>query len=238
MRIWLMLVLLALASPAFAGESPQSATLWLRAQVTIDADGRIAALEWDEVGGTGRAVVDHIDPIVRGWEFVPGMVDGVPAATRTRLTVRTLVEAEQGAILVSIDRASTGASRISMPPPIYPEAALKGRVSADVMVEVEIAADGAVTLAGASFEGSRGDAHREKFLRAVEAVVPRWKFQLEEVGGRPIATRMSVPVSFCTMSATWCEQRRRAAASRPVAPGEALALESAVRLTSDPRSGI
>lgn len=238
MRIHLLLALLALSLPALAADSSRSATLWLNAQVTIDADGRISSLEWREERPAGRAVIDHIEPIVRGWEFVPGTVDGVPAATRTRLTVRTSIVEEQGALSVYIAEAATGASSIDMQPPRFPLVALKDRVDAEVVTEIDIAADGTITLVDMRFEGSRGILHRKAFLRAAESAIREWSFRLEEVGGHPVATRMSVPVTFCVQGSSWCARRERAAATRPVAPGEALALESAVSLKSDPRTGI
>ncbi|MDH5823077.1 energy transducer TonB [Luteimonas sp. RD2P54] len=238
MRAWLLLSLLVLLSPAFAQDAPRSVDLWLGAEVTIDTDGRIASLEWKEQSDTDRIVIDQIEPIVRSWEFVPGTVDGVPAVTRTGLSLRTRIVEGGDAISVYIEDASTGASTTSMHPPSYPGAALRDRVSAEVIAEIEIAADGAVVLVGTRFEGSRDTLHRRQFLRAAEDAVRDWEFTLEEVGGHPVATRMSVPITFCVDPSGWCRQRERAAAMRPVAPGQALALESAVSLKSDPRTGI
>lgn len=238
MRIHLLLALLALSAPVLAEDFPRSATLWLNAQATIDAGGRISSLEWREERPAGRAVIDRIEPIVRGWEFIPGTVDGVPAATRTKLTVRTSIMEEQGALSVYITEANTGASSIDMPPPRFPLGALKDRVDAEVVAEIEIAADGTVTLVDTRFEGSRGNSHRREFLRAAESAIREWSFRLEEVDGHPVATRMNVPITFCVGGSSWCAERARDAATRPVAPGEALALESAVSLKSDPLTGI
>lgn len=241
MRFVLLAMLLLPWGLTAADSPPHSAELWLKARALIDADGRISALDWEEEGPGGRVVIEHIEPIVRGWEFVPGMVAGEPASTQTTLSLRTRVsERPDASIDVRILEASTGAATQAAVPPRYPTAALRAGASAEVVSEIDIAADGSISIAALHFEGSLRISYKRDFLKAAEAAIRQWTFRLEEVDGHPVATRMRVPITFCTQPSRWCKQleQERAQTAGAVEPDSAVALESVVRLQSDPRAGI
>ncbi len=229
----------ALSLPA-AGIAAPPATidLHLSADVTVDVDGRIQSLQWTEQQGLQAAVAQRIEGAIRGWEFEPGKVNGKAAETRTALGVHVVAsDTPDGRVLLRFAKAATGPRKTAMVPPRYPEAGVRAGVSAKVVMTVDVAADGSVTVAESRFEGSKGTRGRAAFLQATEKAVQAWTFRPETVGGHGVASRVEVPVTFCLSSSRWCEQQAESADARLAVPsGTPVALDSAVALKTDIRA--
>jgi hypothetical protein len=211
--------------------------LWLKADIVIDADGRIASLEWREDRKPLQAIARKLEPEVRDWTFEPGTVQGVPAETSTRLTVRLgLDEADDGAVAVRIRGAHTGAYIDALTPPRYPPEGFRRGVEANIVSTIEVSADGNVSIGDMDFTGSRDQIARDDFLEAAKAAILTWRVQPEHVGGHAVATRMQIPMSFCIdTGGKWCAKHAfREAKGGPVPPETPIALESAVRLLNLP----
>lgn len=151
---------------------------------------------------------------VKGLELIPAELkvsfrfNQVPLATalallseETRLDVQEnagTIEIKQGAVpAASAERASVlqpgqvDAQSRQLNPPAYPADALKeGKVGTTVMV-VDIDAHGAVM--GAKVERSSGDARLDS---AALSAVAKWTFRPEIKGGKPVASKLRVPVEF------------------------------------------
>ena len=186
---------LALALSANARAATDSFDVWLKADITIAADGSIESLAWEEQPAARQVVQTRIEPLVRRWEFIPGSVDGRHARTETYLNVQVLGVAQpDGTLTLTFGKATTGAQLGMLMPPRYPRDAAIGGVSAAVTAIVAIDATGAVTLESSEFHGTR---YRKQFVAAAESAVKGWSFELERVAGHPVPAKLSVPITFC-----------------------------------------
>lgn len=225
---------LALAcQAALAKPRAEQATVWLKAGVEISTEGKITALEWTATREIEKAIAARIEPAVRAWQFEPGRIDGVPQPTTTHLKIKIRAEQNNDSVALFIDDASTGAMSSMLAPPVYPESAMRASADAVVVAEVAVAEDGQATVEKIDFRGNR-PAYRKQFVQATEAAIANWSFVPERVGGRPLATRMRVPVTFCTTTLDCAHKYPvRDAAHTPAPlgpPDQPVALESAVRL--------
>lgn len=192
--VWMGYLALALSANAHA--AADSFNVWLKADITIAADGSIESLAWKEQPAARQVVQARIEPLVRRWEFIPGSVDGRHARTETYLTVQVSGVAQpDGTLTLKFGKATTGARPGTLMPPMYPREAVMGRVSGAVTSIVAIDAAGVVTLESSEFHGTR---FRKQFVAAAESAVKGWTFDLERVAGHAVPAKLSVPISFCT----------------------------------------
>jgi len=237
---WLSAPCLA-AQQVQAGSDGKSAEVWVKAGITIDPEGSVTALQWEGKPGPALAAVQAvIEPKVRKLVFEPGRLNGVAAETETTLSLKLVVRerADKGWD-VRIADASTGAVALEMGPPRYPASQLRAGTEAEVVSEIGIDGDGRVTLLDVAYRGSgKRESGRKDFVDASTEAVNGWKYRVERVGGHPVAARMSVPIQFCISPSKrpWCdgsEGKARSANGREAPAGEAVALDSVVRLRTD-----
>ena len=231
---WLLAVALSFPGAAIAAE-PASIDVFLSADVTVDAQGRVQSLQWSEAQGLRALVAQRIDATVRGWQFEPGKINGIPTETRTGLSVRVVAsDAPDGDVRLRFAQARTGPAKVMLVPPRYPFSASKSGVSAKFVVTVDVAEDGSVSLFDSTFLGNRGERGRAALQAAVEAAVQEWRFVPETVAGHPVTTRLRIPVEFCLPHSDWCRQETMSRnAGLDVPAGTPVALDSAVQLKTD-----
>jgi TonB family protein len=221
-------------SPAPA--APEAKKVTLVAKATIGADGRITGLEWLGDNKIEQLLQARLEPRVRAWEFTPGALDGVPAETRTRLSVTLSARpAADGGLALEVLGAGTGPTLLVRHAPAYPSAALRGLREALVTTTMSINADGTTSAGEIEVEASHGD--ERAFRDAVKQAMAKWSYEPETVGGRPVTGTFRVPTTFCLPDdSDWCARRKaeKAAAGMPMAKdGEAVGLESAVKLKTE-----
>ncbi|MEO8365699.1 MAG: energy transducer TonB [Pseudoxanthomonas sp.] len=234
-RILLALGLLAIAGAGVAAGADKPATAWLRADIVLDANGTLSSIAWPDQKAGGAVLTDHLEKIIRTWEFEPGRFDGAPAITKTRLNLEVSLEkSRQGDLQVAILHANTGVGFNSMPPPRYPFPAAQRGYSAELRIRLAIDEQGKV--ASASVIGYQGESLdkwiRKAFEDAGMTAVQSWTFQPEQVAGKPLASQADVPILFC-MESTWCKKQeaaRRATDSSSASADQAIALDSAVKI--------
>src|SRR5689334_22843475 len=73
------------SASACAGASDSTLKLHAAWHVSIDVDGNIAQMKAND--RLTDAVHEQIDPIARRWAFIPGKLNGIPAATETNVSV-------------------------------------------------------------------------------------------------------------------------------------------------------
>ena len=223
---------------AGAAPRPKPVDIWLWADITIDKNGRITALEWTEAEPSRKLLATSITPRVQAWEFVPALVDGQPMETRTGLGVgvRATVQ-DDGGVALQVTDAHTGPKSSGMTPPAYPSDGVMAGLSAEVVVELEIQTDGRPQILSMKFDGSGGPKRaRKSFLQATEKAVRSWIFQPEIVANRAVKTRMQVPVTYCLGEDPWCakQEARRKIGDPPA--NIPVALDSAVAFKTDFRA--
>lgn len=227
--------LLALALVQTTHAAPQTIDVWLKADITITADGSIESLQWQEDARPGVQLLHRrAEPVVRLWQFVPGQVDGVPARTQTHLLMQVLVLVDaDGSAAMKFGSASTGGRSLVQAAPRYPPNAARAGASATLVAEISVDTNGVSTLETLTFQPKRSY-FRSDFIAAAEAAIKSWTFQPERVAGRPVATRLRIPIEFCSDDDNWCarqDKKRLSAMSDALAPpGEAVPLTSVVKL--------
>lgn len=224
------------AAGAPAGSLSEGAVLWLNARVEISPAGKVTTLVWSDADDVRGVVAERVESAVRSWTFEPGTIDGVPQPTSTHLRLKLRARPQGEALALQIEDASTGARSALLVPPRYPTAAVRAGVDAAVLATVAVAADGAVSVESIDVRASR-PRYNEQFEKATRAAIAQWSYTPERVGGRPVATRMQVPVTYCVTSLK-CEDQFRtpadAAAPRFAGPpSQPVALQSAVRLVDE-----
>lgn len=213
-----------------AARAADSASLTLRGEVTIDAEGRVRSLEWHDRSPLHALVAQRVEDTVNGWEFDPGRVDGAPAETRSGMSIHVALERKGRDLALRLQHASTGPVVLDMTPPEYPKGAAREQAEAELSLILDLAPDGTVQVSDAALVGRRRSRWNDEFIAAATQAASRWRFQPETVGGRPVAARMRVPVDFFM-----CNQCPRNYAQRAPEPtgSDPVALDSAVRLRTD-----
>ncbi|GHA83173.1 energy transducer TonB [Cognatilysobacter bugurensis] len=222
---------LALSGAWAAPKDQDDVLLWVAAEVEISPEGTITALQWKDTRKAMKTITERIEPAVRAWRFEPGTVDGVPQPTVTHLSLRLRAVTNGDTVAIHVDHASTGAKSSLLAHPRYPVSAARANADAVLVANVAVSADGATTVESIDFRGNR-PAYRRQFVEATQDAIAKWSFVPERVGGRPLATRMQIPVTFCITTID-CEHKYPAPdgeSPRVGPPGQPVALESAVRL--------
>ena len=242
-----VLVFAALALLAWSG-SASAAVVKPRevifvANLDLDAEGAITGIEWPRMAAEAKPFTDHIEKIIREWEFVPGSVNGVPAATQTGLTLLlSMGENSEGSLTLAILEAHTGAVAESMVHPRYPANQARMNNSAIVTVVLDVDEGGAVTeVEVVGYQSDyKSPKTREDFVAATRAAAMLWKFSPERVAGDGLASRVRIPFEFCMESQASCKHmhyREGNAEELDLPSGTAKALDSVVKINKQATVG-
>ena len=227
-----------LLAVSFAGHcsSPgkDAGKVWLRANIVLDAAGNLTSIEWLNTKPSAQFVTSRLEDVVRGWSFEPGKLNGVPAITHTGLSLDiTVKKTARDTFVLNIDDARTGAVYKTQDPPFYPGNQARMGASAYIVLALDTDEAGKVVSATVTdYAGNSGNrSSRRDFEAAALNAVNSWTYQPEIVGGKALASKLSVPISFCMDS--WCaeHERKLAASGKDLVPsGTSVALDSAVKI--------
>jgi TonB family protein len=239
----ILLALLSTAACLAMAASPPPKEIVLRAYLDMDAQGRVTGMEWPHMDPKAKPLTDRLEAAVRRWEFEPGSVNGVPAATRTGLTL--LVGAgkdAQGGLTLSVLKAYPGAVSDQMVIPRYPMEQARAGHTAALSLLLEVDESGKVTNATVteyrltSRASAKAAKARTAFETASREAVMQWKFSPERVAGKALASRVRVPIDFC-MDSGPCrplsdkDKKDKVEADTASLPsGTAVALDSVVKI--------
>jgi TonB family protein len=182
---------LAAATPrASAAEPPRTTTLNAVLAVEVDASGRAVSIE--PADKPSRGLIKFLRPEIAQWEFEPGRIDGVAVATRTSVILSLEARKLDDDYSLRIVGATTGPRFDAATPPRYPENSLRLREVGEVLMRVEVSAEGRPK--SVAIERSNAG---ERLEKAAMAAVKKWTFIPESVGGRPVPATVLAPVNFC-----------------------------------------
>jgi len=158
----------------------------------VDAAGKITHLTTDDK--QLPTLHDHLEKDIRSWTISPGKVDGVPAATESKLHLRLKLEPQSdGDYHVSLAGASTGGGYRRQTAPKYPQNAAAGRRQGLVVLKVDYDEAGKVKDVEPFAQGPQADV---AFVSSATNAVKKWTFEPEIVGGHPRGSAVLVPVCF------------------------------------------
>lgn len=229
-------LLLLLGGRVGAREAPGRLDLSLVAEIEIGADGRVTSLEWKDRRPAVDFVIERIEPRIRQWRFEPGTIDGVPQVTQTHLTVQVIGEPlGDNALALRFGQARTGARMVKMVPPPFPVSAARMKDYVSLVVLIDIDENGRVRSHSADYVHGE-ETYRKAFVASIKTMVAKSRFAPERVGGHGVPAQLRIPVDICLESGCAKLERQReleraTGAAAPHAPsGQAVALDSAVRL--------
>ncbi|MEP7041654.1 MAG: energy transducer TonB [Dokdonella sp.] len=178
------------AAPSPAGSSPVFVDMtW---NLGVDAAGRITHLATDDTHL--KMLHERLEKDIRSWKISPGKVDGVPAATESKLHLSLRIDAQaDGNYRVSLAGASTGGGYARQTAPKCPENAAAGRRQGLDVLKVGYDEAGRVKDVEPFAQAPQADA---AFVRSATNAVKTWTFEPEIVGGHSRSSTALVPVCF------------------------------------------
>ena len=198
----LVLCTLSAAGPVVAEETP--ARVWIEAWADVDAEGRVTGLEFDP--GAAPVITGVAEPVLRGLAFEPASRDGQAVASRTRVGAQlAFTPRAEGEYAGTVLRTNEPVVRLaSAVNPDYPSATVREGVGGIVLLDVAVKADGRVDAAdtrlhsarffrrGKDYDGPLG----RLLVDATLAAVTKWRYDVPQVDGQPIAVRLRVPTRY------------------------------------------
>ncbi|MET0225101.1 MAG: energy transducer TonB [Dokdonella sp.] len=184
----------ALAAAGAAAAPAESAPVFVNMtwSLGVDAGGRITRLSTDDK--QLPTLHEKLEKDIRSWKISPGKVDGVPAATESKLQLLLRLDAQaDGNYRVNLAGASTGGGYGRQTAPKYPENAAAGRRQGLVVLKVDYDEAGRVKDVEPYAGAPQADT---AFVRSATNAVKQWTFEPEVVGGHPRSSAALVPVCF------------------------------------------
>lgn len=167
------------------------------ARVEIDAGGQPTKVE--ATPELPDAIRSFIERTVVTWHFAPPSRDGVSGPGITYLRLGACAMPEGDGYRMAVDYKGNGPRRSGsgiLLPPRYPHEALRAQEEADIVVTWIVEPDGRATLEKIE-RGDRPTARKnDPFHRVVREWVATLRYDPEELSGRKLRTRVSVPVEF------------------------------------------
>lgn len=254
------LVLACSAAPAAAAEDAKAQAptlLHLQLRTQVDADGHAVAAADDTVPAPLRAVVERQ---IAAWRFMPARSDGAPVAATTWVSVAACLVPDGDNYRISIGYERNGPWQppsVNFSPSMPPAALLRAGINTELQVDYTVQPNGRGSFTAVAFADDVPAQFRPWYTAAMRMWVKAQRFQPEQVEGRPVATRMRVPVSMDLAplaghraqarqrADAWREQQRLREQLSPacIAAGDdgsarlGVALDSPVRLHADPLGG-
>ncbi len=204
--------LTAVNMPALAGKSAPTLEMRADGEIQIGVDGHVS--DYRLQSKLPATLADLIDHAVRGWVFVPVLVDGVPVVAKTAMHLDLKAEpAANDSYTMRIANVAFGEPRRShdhVRPPAYPAAAVAARLGAKVLLYVRLDETGTVveaqpyqtSLDARASSENEAEHWRKIFEQASVAAARNWHFELSEtVNGHPIGTTAIVPIVYNVVGA-------------------------------------
>lgn len=201
---------IVLVLPVHARIGVQEATLWFRADISLDPGGRVASLSWRNYKPMPAAVRESLEEEIRDWEFRPMPGVRVVDSIETTITVQVLAtERRDGKFGVEVEEAFTGASLLDVPDEHgwqrweRRDGGQRPR-SVEIVYDVDWGNDGAQRIELREFEAStsRREYREAQELRAQEQI-RAWQVRPEKVDGTPVDARFRYLYAHCVVPA-WC----------------------------------
>jgi hypothetical protein len=140
----------ALPPPAAAPAALEQVTLMrVHGDITIDAEGRVTALDVDR--RVPDAIAANVVRIAHGWRFHPLLVDGRPAAAKAHMRLVLAAQRTGDGYEARVDSVSfpgdetaerAGFARRNTMPPEFPPRLWKSGISGSVSLLMRVGADG------------------------------------------------------------------------------------------------
>ena len=229
---WIALVVGMLVAGVAGAADDRLVAFRAEARVELDAGGHPTRIEASK--DLPEAIRAYIEKRIATYTFSPPARDGVSGAAVTYLALGACAVPVDGGYRLGLDLKGNGprfmGARIQAPE--YPREAMRAHAQARITTQLLVAPDGSATLEKATYADSHQQARRA-FDDSLEQWARRLKFEPEQLGGQPIATRVEIGLNFTLPGRESIREMedglRRRYAKAPecrAAAGEATGLES------------
>ncbi len=178
------------AGLANAAQPMRPVALTTTVRVEVGAAGQVVSAIADE-----KLTPALVDPVLAG---ARALRFGLPAEASssgvTFVQIRVCVAPVGDGAAVATQYLANGPRAVDYPPPAYPMSAAKAGRSGDFKVTLQVGADGKPTLE--AIRDASGATVRSDFRQSIAEWVPRLRYEPEQLAGKPVATRVEVPLSF------------------------------------------
>lgn len=186
------------------------------AKIDVDATGAVTRVEPSDK--LSPALQELVKEQVSGYRFETPLHNGVKAAGSTYVTLGGCAVPDGAGYKVSLAYKNAGPRFVGQEflPPRYPERAYRNGAEADAVVAYVIQADGTVALDGIRYKGTPSE--KRYFDKALEAWVAQFRYEPETVAGKPVKTKLEVPVSFSMADVSMRAYEKQVKAQRMASP--------------------
>lgn len=161
----------------------------------VDANGQVTQAEMLSAGALPQLEA-LATQTVRRWRFVPATVNGVPTDSLTYVELMAQKREAAGLVSLRLHYLSHGPGPTYRATPRYPPAMIHARVQAQLILSATVTESGTYTdVRVVSARTSNGEAGKSFYDEAIRAFTQS-KVLPEQVGGRPVVTRIRVPMTF------------------------------------------
>jgi TonB family protein len=200
--IKLALILVLMAAPAFAAETPAPEfRLAVVGELVVGPDGTVR--DYSLEAGQAPLIENLIEKSVTAWKFEPVLMDGKPVVAKTRMSLSILASPAGDDYALRVDDVWFGdfKSTGKTIPPRYPKAALKEGVEARVLLTARVDASGKVVDVHPYQTSLSRKGHEARWRRLFEAAsmeaARQWTYEPDQFDGRPQAlTTVQIPLEF------------------------------------------
>ena len=204
--IWLLLAMCVMAPAAAADDAGKSGVVAFNASVRVDVDANGRPVKVEAPADLPESIRSFIEKRVASWQYQPAKQGGVATSAVTFVRVGACAIPAAGGYRMGLDFKGNGPALVDagpwfMPPPRYPTEMMRRGAEGTFVVNYAIQADGTTKIA--SIDPADGTSKRDfkGFRSALTDWIEGLHYQPEQVGGTPVATEMSFPVSFTLSNA-------------------------------------
>lgn len=228
----------AIGAAHAAGKIPDVIPIDQGWHISLDAQGHLTSLQAIPDKRLDRVpqIRARLEQEIRGWQFLPGTIDGKPQPTDSALFVHaTLTKVSDENYSIRVDQAHTGSSGVTVVPPHYPRTAVISHTVGEVVLRIGYDADGGVTSVALDPEAPKV---AKSLVEASIDAAKQWKFKPENVGGHSVAGYVIVPFCFNLRyvggggKSSKCDWKR-SGSNEALDDGKALAVNPAAKLLTD-----
>jgi hypothetical protein len=185
-----------LMSGAANGETRKDQLIFFatQARVEIDAQGHVGTVTPDPT--LSPAIAQAIRDIVGGWQFAPPARDGKVASGVTYLQLSACAAPVDGKYRFAVELFGSGPARTGPAGPRLPSRVMRAGRPVSLKLNYRVLPDGTVQIDDIVFVEGVNRADQSALRESLKSWFRASKFEPEQLDGRPVATRMSLPIDI------------------------------------------
>ena len=191
-----------LLSNAVIGETRKNQLIMFgtQARVEIDAQGRVGTVTPDQT--LSPAVAQAIREIVSAWQFAPPARDGQVAGGVTFLQLSACAVPVDGKYRFAVDLYGSGPARTGPPAPRIPDRVLRSSRSYRLRLEYRVLPDETAQIDDIVFVEGDNPGDQSAIRESLKSWFRASTFDPKQLDGKPVATRVSMPIEILAESRT------------------------------------